>query len=817
MKLAYRVCIATLVLFAFVLAASAQTTTQTTVDFKNPRSADDARNTAPTVGTGGPVGGPTGLFTVYDGQVLRRGEYTFSGAISNFDRDPGNVDITEVPVSFQVGITDNFELFFNTDAYRQVKVNSPGNLSSFRLPNSRINGISPAAIILAPSGPGTGPLEGRAIFRPAGNAPFIAYPYIGGSAGSFGLPFSGPVFGFPNNTNALLGPPIAGNNGADAFPGIGSIFGSILPGVVFQTVCTNGAAACPLVATTPTVFTTAPVYLPDAPFINRTFGESSFSTMSVGGKLRFTGVNNPVGFGVLAYYRWYMDSASEISGFNMLQRGASPGGNRGDIGGAVFLDARVASWANVSGNIGYNWNSSVKADLPGGTFTLLDRPDELMFSAAIDFPVNRYFQPIFEFRSLNYVGGATPNAFENNPIEGIAGFRVYPARWLSLGAAYRYHANEQDQNSFDEDDSFTNSAFISCASVTAGCTPGAVSGTFNGAPPGFAFSENPHGYILQATIGRRNPRKSAVENKPANVTALSVSDTEITLPCPPGQRAPADQCVDNTTVSVSTTAVDPENDVLVYHYTVSGGRIVGQGANVQWDLSGLQPGSYTITAAVDDSCGLCGQTKTETVRVVSCPNCTTPCECWTIDVTGPSVITQPGDSMTFTANVTGGTATGITYNWSVSSGTITSGQGTPSITVATTRDMANQTVTATVDVGGTDVCPSCPRTDSASGGIAPLPEPVKIDEFGKRSNDEIRGLLDNFFNELNANPNNQGYIILYGTEREMTARERLIVNHINLRNFPRDRVTIVRGGVHPDGTVYTKLYRIPPGADNPAP
>src|SRR5688500_7195777 len=149
MKLAYRVCIATLVLLAFVISASAQATT-TTTDMKNPRSADDPRNTAPTVGTGGPVGGPTGLFTVYDGQVLRRGEYTFSGAISNYDRDPGNVDITEVPVSSQVGITYNFELFFNTDAYRQVKVNAPGNLSSVRLPNSRILGISPAAIILAP-------------------------------------------------------------------------------------------------------------------------------------------------------------------------------------------------------------------------------------------------------------------------------------------------------------------------------------------------------------------------------------------------------------------------------------------------------------------------------------------------------------------------------------------------------------------------------------------------------------------------------------------------------------------------------------------
>src|SRR3982751_1421799 len=154
MKLAIRACFATLLLLIFVFAAVAQTTTTTTTSttttVKHARSANDPRNTAPTAGTGGPTGGPTGLFTVYDGQTLRRGEFTFSAAWSNFDRDPGDVDITEIPVSFQVGLTNRIELFFNTDAYRGIKVNSPGNLSSFYLPNSRINGISPGAIVLAP-------------------------------------------------------------------------------------------------------------------------------------------------------------------------------------------------------------------------------------------------------------------------------------------------------------------------------------------------------------------------------------------------------------------------------------------------------------------------------------------------------------------------------------------------------------------------------------------------------------------------------------------------------------------------------------------
>jgi hypothetical protein len=60
-------------------------------------------------------------------------------------------------------------------------------------------------------------------------------------------------------------------------------------------------------------------------------------------------------------------------------------------------------------------------------------------------------------------------------------------------------------------------------------------------------------------------------------------------------------------------AIDAENDVLTYNYAVSGGKIIGQGARVVWDLSGGEPGTYTITAGVDDGCGICGQTQTQTV------------------------------------------------------------------------------------------------------------------------------------------------------------------------------------------------------------
>src|SRR5688572_23730150 len=128
MRLATRALIAALATLVLCAVVSAQAV----------RSARDPRNQAPTVGTGGPEGGPTGLFTIYDGATIRRGEFTFSVAYSNYDRDPGNVDITDIPLSFNVGLNDHVEIFVKTNGLRGIKVNSPQNLSSFYLPNSQL-------------------------------------------------------------------------------------------------------------------------------------------------------------------------------------------------------------------------------------------------------------------------------------------------------------------------------------------------------------------------------------------------------------------------------------------------------------------------------------------------------------------------------------------------------------------------------------------------------------------------------------------------------------------------------------------------------
>ena len=821
MRLANRVLLCALAIFALAAVASAQT----------PRNELDPRNQSPSVGTGGPVGGPTGLFTIYDGDTLRKGEFTFSIAYSNYDRDPGDLDITDTVLSVNVGINDHLELFFNTTAYRGIKTNSPLNLSGFYLPNSQVFFSStllgsPPAIVIAP---GLGSISGSAIFRPpfcggcvaippvpAGfyrwGQPLVGYPYTGGTGPNFG---EGPGglgtrFGFPGFTTTILGAPVIGSGGrfgaASAYPGVGAPVGGILPGIVLATA-TLPATALTLPIVVPVTYTTSPSYYPGAPFLNRLYGESNFDDFTAGAKWRLTGPNNPLGLGFIPFYRWYGDKAKDASGFNQLNRGAGPGGNIGDFGLVLFASGRLSRSVNLSANLGYILNSNPKG--PAGD-VLLDRPDEFLAGVGFDFPINKRFQPVVELRSTQYVAGRTPNAFQNNPVEFTAGVKIYPKRWWGVAAWYRMHLNQQSAGRFNSTD-----ATIPIVQVTGvgGVTVAGTSraSTAGGAPLGFRFSDNPHGYGAQVWFGHRNAREPAVlPNQPPVISSFAASAATVTLPCPEGTRSATCPTAAPTSVSLTTTATDPDGDTLLYTYTVTGGRVTGEGPNVTWDLSGVGAGTYTASVEVDDGCG-CVTSSSTTVTIAACTDCVPIVSCPTVSVSCPDSA-QPGAPITFTANVTGGPGT-QTYNWSVSAGTITSGQGTPSITVT---GVAGQSITATVELGGLD--PSCTRTASCTTQI-PLPpaECRKFDEYGNiRFNDE-KARLDNFAIQLQNEPTATGYIIGYGScDAEGQTRANRAKDYlVNTRGIDAGRITVIDGGCMPELKV--ELWVCPSGAAAPTP
>jgi hypothetical protein len=789
------------------------------------------------------------LFTIYDGSTLRKGEFTFSVAYSNYDRDPGNVDITDWIASVNIGLNDHVELFFKTQAYRGIKVNNPQNLSSFYLPNTQgyfgtgLLGSGPA-IILAPSGPNVGTLNGTAVFRPpfcpacaptgplavyySAGQPFVAYPYTGGAGPNFGLgPGSiGTLFGFPG-FSSQLGPPSAVGNtfgAADRFPGVGSPVGSILPGIVLATQqlpCTALTGNCrppgspgslnPIIV--PTSYTTAPSYLPDAPFVSRLYGESSFGNFVGGAKIRLTSPNNPFGFGFIPFYRWYADKADTAQGFNQLQRGASPGANLGDFGLVMFVDGRLSKSVNLSANLGYILNSNPK----NGSSTLLDRPDEVIAGIGVDFPINKYVQPIAEFRSTQYVGGHTPNAFQNNPVEFLVGIKLYPARWWGFGAWYRRALNDQRQGNFNPADSSTSVQQTTNVNVPGRgivVVPGtSFVATSAGFPLGFQPSSDPYGFGFQFFAGHRNKREPSILPNQAPVASLAASTTTITLACRPGYHSSgACSTSANSTVGLVTTATDPDGDTLLYTYTVTGGRVTGEGTNVSWDLSGVGAGTYTASVEVDDGCG-CITASSTTVTVAECSDCVADVTCPTVTVSCPDGV-QEGTAATVSANVvTAGTPPVSSFNWSVSGGTITSGQGSSSISIDT-AGKGGTSITATVDVVGPD--PSCNRTWSCTfqvGGTPPKSH--KFDEYGNiRFNDE-KARLDNFAIQLQNEPTATGYIIGYGScDAEGQTRANRAKDYlVNTRGIDASRIVVVDGGCTPE--LLVQLWIAPQGAPAP--
>jgi hypothetical protein len=225
----------------------------------------------------------------------------------------------------------------------------------------------------------------------------------------------------------------------------------------------------------------------------------------------------------------------------------------------------------------------------------------------------------------------------------------------------------------------------------------------------------------------------------ADVTDLRLSNDNLVLGCQPGYK-PREGSLPPTSmiIDVATSAFDKENDVITYDYKITGGRIIGTGPKVKWDLADAQPGTYTITAGVDDGCGICGATKTLTITVADgCEGCGYV-ECPTIDISGPPHI-KVGTISEFIAHVSGGSQQSVTYNWSVVNGEIVGGQGTPLIKIRAANNLDPGTgrgsVSVTLKIGGPNPQAMCP--DSVTKDFL---------EEEKRPMDRRRSRLDTLSN-----------------------------------------------------------------------
>jgi len=192
-------------------------------------------------------------------------------------------------------------------------------------------------------------------------------------------------------------------------------------------------------------------------------------------------------------------------------------------------------------------------------------------------------------------------------------------------------------------------------------------------------------------------------------------------------------------------------------------------------------------------------------------------QCPKVEVSCPTEV-DADMPITFTASVTGGDPEAtLTYNWTVSAGTISSGQGTSTITVDTTG-VDGQSSTATVSLGGYD--PKChPPTHSCTTGTKPKPQPPrKIDEYGTLSLNERNSRLDNYAIELQNDPTTVGYVIAYGGRKSLPGAASSLMNMskkylVGTRGIEESRIVTVEGGYREQAT--TELWIVPQGSTPP--
>jgi hypothetical protein len=519
----------------------------------------------------------------------------------------------------------------------------------------------------------------------------------------------------------------------------------------------------------------------------------------LGAKIRFTPPNSAFGAAFIPIFKIPTTRTLNTG----LQRGRGTGAF--DYGLILALDGRLHKHVNLSANVGFIKRGDPRAEdmrlgpLGGGALIggfgrserALDLPNEFRSGIGVDFPLSQYLAFAAEIAGTRYVGSRTPMLLTNNPVDLVAGARIFPTRWWSITAAYQRHLNWLSE--FDRN------------------------------------TGSPDGFIAGLSFGHVNKREPAI--LPNNAPTIALSLGAVTNNTRDLVHANASTVCIGDTVAVNASASDPDGDTLTYKWTTTGGRIIGDGPNVTFDSTGLAPGEYTVTCEVDDGCG-CVAFDTKTIRVESCPPVLVCFTTTSLDVTPASTSdVNPGEAVTFsTSGVSGGRAYGnVTYTWTASAGTIT-GNGTSArldTTGVPNGSTINVSVTANSSLGNCSASGSATVTTKAPVVIPPKPPAVELSSCTSFKNNNARvdnackAILQDVTRQLQADPQAQLVIYSYKGERERPAnldlqrgknvRDRLADGGLGAA-IDVNRLIVRPSGVHTDGR-QVRLWLVPAGAD----
>lgn len=301
--------------------------------------------------------------------------------------------------------------------------------------------------------------------------------------------------------------------------------------------------------------------------------------------------------------------------------------------------------------------------------------------------------------------------------------------------------------------------------------------------------------FVSVTTQAQNRRPRTVNTTPPS---LELSATPGTLRVCAGEPA---------TVQLNARATSQNGNGLRYRWATEGGRLDGDGPNPVWDLSGMQPGTYRATVEVDSGTDdSCAAFSSASVVVNDCVRPAPVCPSVTISCPDSVLPDQP---ITFRANVSGA-AFDAAYNWTVTGGRITDGQGTRAITVDAVG-LAGQTVTATLNVRAAGL--DCPASCAVQ---IPLPklDCRKFDEFPNLPRNEEKARLDNFAIDLQNSPGSTAYVVVYprssGRPGEAEQHTNRVVDYlVSYRGLDASRIIKLIGPTRE--VLAVELWSCPPG------
>jgi outer membrane protein OmpA-like peptidoglycan-associated protein len=489
------------------------------------------------------------------------------------------------------------------------------------------------------------------------------------------------------------------------------------------------------------------------------------------------------------------------------------GRGAGEVDGGPVLILSEQAYGHrlrIHQNIGYTFTRGVhKSDV-----TVLDRRDELNLSTGMEIAPWDQVVYIAELNGTVYVGAGTPNLNPVNPLD------------LRLGARFfffdgRFHIGGAWQT------------FLTNADTRMGFTV-VGSGTTRMVLPVTIKANDANGFVAHIGYGKR-PRR---------------------IPPPPPNRPPtvnleADKpsVVDGESVHLLARAVDPDNDVLIYTWSTTAGRIVGSGPTVTLDTAGVNktagapPVQTTASVMVDDGRG--GSATASTTITVNSPPPPPPPPNRppVIDSINYNVIGTPqvegqitdGETVRITGVAHDPDSDPLTYNWTASAGQLR-GTGnqvtldTTNVTAGPGAPPVNITINLTVNDGrgGTDTRSTTLTVHSVKKPEAEHLQPDLIFRQSSARVDNVhKAILDDVTQRLQQDP--RAILVVDGhqdkserkglsnrraenVKRYLVREKGIDASRIVVRDFGANRP-------HPSGerrmNRRVELWLVPSGADIP--